>query len=386
MRRIFPLLAIIVLIFVGGFVIGGTTIFFAYILPGEIATAPQNNTFALPTLSPDIRDELTMSLDARDQIIIDLYQRVSPSVVHIISRTQQITPFRGVMSREGTGSGFVYDEQGHIVTNYHVIEDAVEVDVLLQNGQSVMAQVIGVDPYYDLAVLRVTLPDMPTPLLLGDSSVVQVGQSVIAIGNPFGLDRTLTTGTVSALGRQLETESGALIGQAIQTDAAINPGNSGGPLLDVMGNVIGINTAINSPTGGSVGIGFAVPADVVQRVVPELIANGRYAHPSLDLQVAELGIEVTPPQNVQRGLLIVQILQGGAADRAGLQATDVRIQRGRYVFSGGDIIVALDGNPVYTRNDMLIYLDENYRPGDTVEITIARGNDLFDVPVQLNAR
>src|SRR5690606_9522288 len=202
----------------------------------------------------------------------NLYERVSPSVVHIISRTQTLSPFFGMRAREGTGSGFFYDTQGHIVTNYHVIERAFEVDVVLVTGDSVPAQIVGVDPYNDLAVLKVDAPaDVTVPLEMGDSDALRVGQTVVAIGNPFGLERTLTVGIVSALGRRLETEAGALVGQAIQTDAAINPGNSGGPLLDTRGRVIGVNTAINSPTGASVGIGFAVPASVIKRVVPELI-------------------------------------------------------------------------------------------------------------------
>jgi S1-C subfamily serine protease len=225
------------------------------------------------------------------------------------------------------------------------------------------------------------------PLEYGSSSEIRVGQTVVAIGNPFGLDRTLTTGIVSALGRRLQTQQGALVGQAIQTDAAINPGNSGGPLLDMRGRVIGINTAINSPTGASVGIGFAVPVDVIKRVVPELIANGRYAHPDIGLQVAELGTEVTPgSDSVSRGLLIVDVESGGPADQAGLQAAQVSARRGRYVFSGGDIIVAINGQPMYSRDDMLIYLEDHFRPGDVITVTIVRNRQTQDVSLTLSAR
>lgn len=323
-------------------------------------------------------------LDSRDQVIIDLYERTSPSVVHIISRREVRNRFYGITSREGTGSGFVYDNQGHIVTNWHVIDGASEVDVLLPNGDSVPATFVGADNYYDLAVIKIDIPDgILEPLPLGDSESLRVGQSVIAIGNPFGLDRTLTTGTVSALGRRLETEQGALIGQAIQTDAAINPGNSGGPLLDTRGNVVGINTAINSPTGASVGIGFAVPSNVVKRVVPQLIAGGRYAHPSLGVDVLELGTEITPPEGISQGLLIAQIRPNSGADLAGLQPTQITRQRGRYYFNGGDIITRVDGEPIASRSDLQLWIDENYRPGDVVTLDIIRDNQPLQVDVTL---
>lgn len=334
-----------------------------------------------------IPDAIFAELDALDQVMINLYDRVSPSVVHIISQTQDYSPFYGITAREGTGSGFVYDTSGHIVTNYHVIEGATELDVLLANGESLAARVVGLDSYYDLAVLKIDVdPSLITPLTFGDSDLLRVGQTVVAIGNPFGLERTLTTGTVSALGRRLETESGALIGQAIQTDAAINPGNSGGPLLDSRGRVIGINTAINSPSGGSVGIGFAVPSAVVVRVVPELIANGHYAHPSLGITVVELSTEVTSnSEDLSRGLLIYQIDPASPASQSGLRAAEVFRQRGRYYFQGGDTIIAINGQAVVSRNDMLIYLDENFRPGDTVTLTVVRDGQQFDVTVTLTA-
>lgn len=370
------------IMFIIGLILGGMVIYMGFVSPDENGT----NVSAQESATP-LPETLYTELDARDQVIIDLYQRLSPSVVHIISRTQAINPFYGVTAREGTGSGFFYDNQGHIVTNYHVVENASELDVLDENGESVPAEVVGTDSYYDLAVLRIdTSGQEITPLALGDSKSLRVGQTVIAIGNPFGLDRTLTTGTVSALGRRLETDNGALIGEAIQTDAAINPGNSGGPLLDTRGRVVGINTAINSPSGGSVGIGFAVPADVVQRVVPELIANGHYPHPDLGIQVAELGTEVTPGNQVTRGLLIAQMQAGSAAERAGLQAA--RVQRrgfGRYVFSGGDIIIAIDGQPTYTRSDMLILLDEHYRPGDQITISVMRDGQQVDLQATLGS-
>jgi S1-C subfamily serine protease len=350
------------------------------------STVAQETARPTPTLLPE---DLFAELDAFDQVMINLYERVSPSVVHVISRRQTISPFFGVQAREGTGSGFFFDDQGHIVTNLHVIEDAMEVDVVLANGESTPAQLVGVDRYNDLAVLRIEgYTDSIAPLAMGDSSALRVGQTVVAIGNPFGLERTLTTGTVSALGRRLETESGTLVGQAIQTDAAINPGNSGGPLLDTRGRVIGINTAINSPSGGSVGIGFAVPASAILRVVPEIIANGRYLHPDLGIEVAELGTEVSPGSDsaVRSGLLITRIASGGPGMQAGLQAAQIFTRRGRYVFSGGDIITAINGEPVVSRSDLLIFLEENFRPGDSITLTVARSSQFIDVPLTLGAR
>jgi S1-C subfamily serine protease len=324
---------------------------------------------------------------ALDQIVTGVYERVSPSVVHITTQQESFDWFYGVSPREGTGSGFVYDDAGHIVTNNHVIAGAVGVEVLLADGTVLPATVVGTDVYYDLAVLRVDVsPGTLLPLELSDSSTLRVGQSVIAIGNPFGLDRTLTTGVVSALGRRVETGEGAIIGQAIQTDAAINPGNSGGPLLDVYGRVIGINTAINSPTGGSVGIGFAVPVNIVRRIVPSLISTGRYAHPTLNVEVVELGTEVRLSANPQqRGLLIIGVTPGSAAERAGLRSANVSIQRGRYVITGGDIITAVNGILIETRNDLFLTLAENFQPGNEVELSLLRDGQPITQRVTLDA-
>jgi S1-C subfamily serine protease len=324
-------------------------------------------------------------VEARDQIMINLYQRISPSVVHITNRAGRADRTTGLVPEQGSGSGFIWDVDGHIVTNNHVVAGADEVDVTLANGQTLPSEVVGVDSYYDIAVLKIE-PEalMLAPLELADSDEVRVGQTVIAIGNPFGLDRTLTSGLVSALGRRVETDQGALIGQAIQTDAAINPGNSGGPLLDVRGRVIGMNTAINSPTGGSVGIGFAVPSNIIKRVVPVLIERGGYPHPTLRLNAYELGSEVAPGDGMpKRGLLIVRITRGSAADKAGLQAAKITRQRTRYVFEGGDIITAVNNQPITSRNDFQLALEEKYKPGDKVDLTIWRDGKTLKVTVTL---
>lgn len=340
---------------------------------------------AVPTPTP-LADSVYAQIDMMNQAITNLYQRISPSVVHVTTQSQTIDFFYGTVPQEGTGSGFVYDDQGHIVTNDHVISSADQVNVLLGGGTSLPATVIGFDSYYDLAVLHVDVPaNVLTPLQLGDSSQLQVGQSVAAIGNPFGLEGTLTTGIISALGRQIQTESGGTIGQAIQTDAAINPGNSGGPLLDMRGRVVGINTAINSPSGGSVGIGFAVPSNVIARVVPILISTGHFPHASLDATLVELGTEISPSQNEpSSGLLVAQLIPGGAGEKAGLQAATVQRQFGRLLVQGGDVIVSVDGHSVASRSDLQSYLENNHKPGDQVTLSVVRNGKSMDVPLTLS--
>jgi S1-C subfamily serine protease len=367
-RRLFPLSALTILPGLGlGLVLG-----LMLSAPNGIGFSQGATPAPLPTLAPPPADALSV-LDAQETVVSYIYDNAGPSVVHITSRTQVWDFWRGVVPQEGTGSGFLYDAQGHIVTNNHVIEDAQEIEVVLADGTVLPAEVVGTDAYYDLAVLRVDPAGVrAAPLPLGNADSLRVGQLVLAIGNPFGLDRTLTTGVISALDRTIESESGSVIGNAIQTDAAINPGNSGGPLLNSRGEVIGVNTAIQSPSGGSVGIGFAVPISAVQRVVPDLIAYGRYRHPSLRIQVRELGYEVRPAADgPQRGLLIVALDPNGPAGQAGLQAAEVRRQGFRTVFVGGDIILAINGQEVHTRDDLTLYLEKYTLPGDTVTLTVS---------------
>jgi S1-C subfamily serine protease len=225
---------------------------------------------------------------------------------------------------------------------------------------------------------KITVPPIP----LGGSEALRVGQHVLAIGNPFGLDRTLTTGIISALGRTIESESGSVVGNAIQTDAAINPGNSGGPLLNSRGQVIGVNTAIQSVSGGSVGIGFAVPISTIERVVPVLISTGHFPHPTLGIVTRELGYEVQPSDTgPQQGLLIVDMDPNGPAAQAGLVPAEVRQRGFGYLFVGGDIITAINDQPMTTRDDMTLYLENNAQPGATVTVTISRDNQTQDVAV-----
>ncbi len=335
-----------------------------------------------PTLAPPPAEVLTM-LDAEEAATTSIYEQAGPSVVHITSRSQVYDFWRGVVPQEGTGSGFIYDTLGHIVTNNHVVSGASEIEVVLADGTVLPATVVGTDTFFDLAVLQVDASQITSaPLPLGNADSLRVGQHVLAIGNPFGLDRTLTTGIISALDRTIESDSGAVIGNAIQTDAAINPGNSGGPLLNTRGQVIGVNAAIQSVSGGSVGIGFAVPISTVQHVIPDLIAHGSYRHPSLLITVAELGVEISPGQNTpQHGLLITAMDNNSPAAQAGLQAAQAQRQGRRVVYVSGDIITAIDGQAVSSRDDLTLYLEKNTLPGDTVTLTIDRDGEVKDITV-----
>ncbi|MER3400200.1 MAG: 2-alkenal reductase [Thermoflexus sp.] len=351
--------------------------------PGALETSTPT---AAPTPPPA---EALAAARALEAAFIAVYELVSPSVVHITTRAAAFDLLRGPIYQEGTGSGFVWDRQGHIVTNNHVVEGAERIEVVFADGTTVPAEQVGADAYNDLAVIRVRVPrEKLAPVALGDSSRLRVGQWVIAIGNPFGLDRTMTVGVISALGRTLELSDRPL-GEVIQTDAAINPGNSGGPLLDLDGRVIGINTAIRSPTGGSIGIGFAVPVNTIKRVVPELIAHGRYPHPWLGAAF----FEVTPAfaqafgLPSEHGLLTVQVVPGGPADRAGLRGATQRVRtRFGEVFLGGDLVVAIDGRPLRTVDELVIYLENHKRVGETVTLTILRDGRSQTLEVRLGER
>jgi len=350
--------------------------------PAAISTAaPQVTATPTPDPSPivivatptPLGDDVLAPLDVEEQLVTNLYDRVGPSVVHITSQVVTVDFFYGPMPYEGTGSGFVYDEEGHIVTNYHVVKGAETIEVKFSDRQQVAAQVIGVDPANDLAVLALeTLPFEVEPLTLGSSDDLRVGQRTIAIGNPFGLDRTLTTGVVSALGRPLEAEENNVIFDVIQTDAAINPGNSGGPLLNSRGEVIGINTAIREDAQG---IGFAVPVNTVKRVVPVLIENGAYPHPWTGF----LGYSITPDLAsrlrlpVEEGILVAQLYRNGPASAAGIRgaSNELIIGNRRYLI-GGDIITAVDGQPIVDRTDLSEYLELYTAVGQEINISLIR--------------
>lgn len=341
-----------------------------------------------PTLAAFDETEAANDLEAR---IMQVYDTTSPSVVNITNRSYVYNRFMGSGTEEGTGSGYVYDTEGHVVTNYHVIEDADELLVTLADGEVYTAQVVGSDPTNDLAVLHIDVGDaLPPPLAIGSSADLRVGQFVLAIGNPYGLQRTLTTGVVSALGRVIESpEDNSFIGEAIQTDAAINPGNSGGPLLDLQGRVIGVNSQIISPSGASSGIGFAVAADTVQRVVPDLIAYGAYAHPwigadmvALTSSLVQVLREAGADLAVESGVLVVETTAGGPADNAGIRGGSRWVRMGRYRFPvGGDVITAIDGQPASDLQTLTVYLETKVAIGDTVELTVMRDGEELKIPV-----
>ncbi len=313
---------------------------------------------------------------------IDVFEQSSPSVV-FITTSQRVMDFwtRNIFNVErGTGSGVLWDEHGHLVTNNHVIDQAAEASVRLIDGRSYKAVLIGSSPAHDLAVLRINVPfNLPPAVPIGTSHDLKVGQKVLAIGNPFGLDHTLTTGVVSALDRSIEAEKGGTIDHLIQTDAAINPGNSGGPLLDSAGRLIGINTAIFSPSGAYAGIGFAVPVDTVNRVVPQLIAKGQYIRPTLGINVDQDINQQVMQQLDLEGVLVLRVEPNSAAERAGLQATSVD-QNGDII--PGDVILSIDGEEIEDVNDLLSVLDQ-YNIGEPVKLEIWRLGQQLDIEVIL---
>ncbi len=316
-----------------------------------------------------------------EQATIDLFESSAPSVCYITTLNQQ----RDYWSRNiteipaGSGSGFIWDTKGHIITNFHVIQNGSKFKVTLGDRTTWDAEVIGTEPNKDLAVLRIKAPENKLkPIPIGQSSTLRVGQSVYAIGNPFGLDQSLTTGVISALGREITSVGGRPIRDVIQTDAAINPGNSGGPLLDSRGRLIGVNTMIYSPSGASAGIGFSIPVDEVNMVVPDLIKYGEFKRP-------KLGIEPLPQKYAQdwdvKGAMIMGLVPDGGAAKAGLKALQ-QTSSGEIIF--GDIITEIDGNKISNINDLFLIL-EKYKAGDKVNVKYLRNESVRTVEVVLGS-
>ncbi|MBN2134023.1 MAG: trypsin-like peptidase domain-containing protein [Sedimentisphaerales bacterium] len=314
-----------------------------------------------------------------EQSTIELFERVSPSVVYITNLAVQRSPFsfNATAIPQGTGSGFLWDDQGYVVTNFHVVQNAEAIAVTLADQSTWDAQPVGVEPDKDLAVLKIDAPvNLLRSIEVGTSGDLQVGQKVFAIGNPFGFDQTLTTGVISGLGREIESVTRRPIEGVIQTDAAINPGNSGGPLLDSAGRLIGINTMIVSPSGAYAGIGFAVPVDVVNRMVPQLIRNGKVSkaglgiRPGEDYMVRRLGTE---------GVLVLEVTPGSAAEKAGVRP--MRYDSRRRLLMG-DIIVAIDDKPVKELNDLFRILD-SYDVGDVIKLGVRRPDGRAELEVTL---
>jgi 2-alkenal reductase len=361
--------------------------------PLPVANVPA----AVPTALPQpivTPDKLTILADEVDQLLANIYERANPAVVNIdVAGGSDMTEF-------GSGSGFVIDQDGHIVTNNHVVEGADEIDVTFWDGTVAAAKLIGADPYSDLALISVKVePARLTPLSLGDSDQVKVGQRVIAIGNPFGLIGTMTVGIVSGKGRTLpaDVSTGSASSfsnpDIIQTDAAINPGNSGGPLLDSAGEVIGVNSAIRTDgtNRANSGVGFAVPSNTVKRVVQQLQEKGRVSYPYLGVSIdnhfttGELASALSLPAT--KGVIIASVVDGGPAERAGLRGGDRQVTvRGIPVRSGGDIITAIDGEAIDSFDEMIAFLAARKQVGQTVTVTLLRGSETLQVSITLDER
>lgn len=342
---------------------------------GDLGAGPPAGQAPAPSPVP-IPAEVLKDVDADEQVNIRVYANTNRGVVNITTAASSVGMFGDESTTGGSGSGFVIDREGHILTNYHVIEGADTVQVTLTEGSAHEAKVVGADASNDVAVIRIDVPtDQLSPLDLGDSSGLSVGQKVLALGNPFGLERTLTTGIISSLDRSIKAKNGRTIRGIIQTDAAINPGNSGGPLLNSRGQVIGMNTAILSQVGQSAGIGFSVPVNAIKRILRPLIDEGRVVRADLGLA----RVYRTP-----QGLLVLVLADGGPAERAGLRP--IQMRRTRYgpviVPESADLIVAIDGKPVKTYEDLLTEV-EAHAPGATVVVRVIREGKPIDVPVTL---
>jgi putative serine protease PepD len=337
--------------------------------------------FVLLILAPAFTHALTTDEEAN----IRIYEEFAPSVVNIVTTTVTYDFFYNPVPTTGAGSGIIIDRSGNIITNYHVIAEARRLDVTLYDGSRYEAEMVGIDPGSDIAVIRIKAPRSKLrPISFGDSTTLRVGQKVLAIGNPFGLEKTLTVGIVSSLGRTMRAGNGRLISGVIQTDAAINPGNSGGPLFNGSGRMIGVNTAIFSPTGGSIGIGFAIPVNSVRKVLPELLKNGYVARPWIGITGQSLDREVAAVMGLSSaGVLIADVFKGSPAEKAGLRGSFKTVRVGNLVLAaGGDFISAIDNTGIKTMDELNSYMDSK-KAGATIRLKVTRNGRNISVKVRL---
>jgi S1-C subfamily serine protease len=354
---------------------------------GVIEEIQESPSESMPLTGQPVQFSGSISSDEANNI--EIYEKLNEAVVNVTSVSFEYNWFLEPIPREGTGSGSIIDPKGYVLTNYHVIKNANELSVTLADGSNYRGDIIGVDPENDLAVIKFDPEDRRLATIsFGSSTNLRVGQKVLAIGNPFALDRTLTTGIVSGLGRPVRTDTGLVIKEMIQTDASINPGNSGGPLLNSKGEMIGVNTMIYSPSGGSVGIGFAVPVDTAKRVVPDLLRYGKVQRGWIDIVPVQLfpALVRYADFNVSEGILVSEVEPGSNAEAAGLKAGNQAVRYGRSIINlGGDIIVEVDGTPITTLMDLLGALEDN-KPGETVEVKVIRGRRQQTLYVKLSTR
>ena len=345
-----------------------------------------SNVAALSATPDPAASQTPYKLDSTESENVRIYKNASPSVANIVTRTVEYDFFYNPVPVEGAGSGFLIDADGHILTNYHVVQGAQTIEVTLGDQSRYKAKFIGADTRNDIALIQIdTRGHQLVPLPLGDSRNLLVGQRVLAIGNPFGFQSTLTTGIVSSLGRTVQTSENTFIDEAIQTDAAINRGNSGGPLLDSQGRVIGINSAIYAPTGTTAGIGFAIPINTARRVAHDLITNGRVRRATLGAEGRALwpGLAEALHLAVSQGILIERVTPGGPAAQAGIHGGNKSVLAGlQELRTGGDVLIAVNGKAITSQLDLNLLLNRS-EPGDTITLTIVRDGKKMEVPVKL---
>ena len=340
-------------------------------------------------LSISLWNTSAFSITEDEKNNISVYEKAADGVVNVTSIAVQMDFFFNAFPTQGAGSGSIIDAKGHILTNHHVVANAQKLEVTLADGSKWPAKLVGSDPDNDLAVIKIEAPPAKLKVIpIGDSKNLRIGQKVLAIGNPFGLERTLTTGVISSLGRTIRSEAGFMIEDVIQTDAAINPGNSGGPLLNSEGEIIGINSAIISPSGGSVGIGFSIPVNTAKKVIPELMAKGYVTYPWIGATIQSLIPEIAKflKLKLERGAMIAEVVKGGPAEKAGLKGGNQKVQVGNIiVMVGGDIVVKADQHEVKTHDELIRYIREK-KPGDTILLKVLRKEKFEDVKVTLGER